>query len=203
MTACGCEPDETAALERKTLWALLAINGVMFIVEAAVGWWAESAALMADALDMFADASVYGVALFAVARSRHLQANAATASGILQIALGIGVLVEVVRRFLYGSDPVSVLMMVVGTIALIANVSCLVLIAKHREGGVHMRASWIFSTNDVIANVGVIISGGLVMYLGNRFPDLLIGALISVIVLRGGFHILREAKESRAGEVGA
>ena len=95
------------------------------------------------------------------------------------------------------------LMVVVGAIALIANVSCLILIAKHREGGVHMRASWIFSTNDVIANVGVIISGGMVMYLDNRFPDLVIGAVISVVVLRGGFRILHEAKESREGEIGA
>jgi len=203
VTGCGCELDETAELERRTLWALLTINGAMFIVEVILGWWAESTALIADSLDMFADASVYGVALYAVARSRHIQANAATTSGILQIALGIGVLIEVAHRLFYGSAPVSALMMVVGTVAFIANVSCLMLIAKHRKGGVHMRASWIFSTNDVIANTGVIISGGLVMYLGNRFPDLIIGAIISVVVIRGGFHILREAREVRAGEVGA
>jgi len=203
VTGCGCELDETAELERQTLWALLAINGTMFIVEMVMGWWADSTALIADSLDMFADASVYCVALYAVARSHRIQANAATLSGILQIALGIGVLIEVVHRFFYGSAPVSVLMMVVGAVALIANVSCLMLIAKHRKGGIHMRASWIFSTNDVIANIGVIISGGLVMYLGNRFPDLVIGTLISVVVLRGGLHILREAREARAGEVGA
>lgn len=203
MTDCGCELEQAAELERRTLWTLLAINGVMFIAEALAGWWGESAGLLADSLDMLADASVYGIALYAVGRSRGLQANAATASGVLQIALGLGVLVEVVRRFLYGSDPVSMLMMAVGAIALVANVSCLMLIAKHREGGIHMRASWIFSTNDVIANVGVIISGGLVMYLGNRLPDLIIGAVLSVVVLRGGIQILREAKEARAGEVGA
>ena len=201
MTGCGCELDETVELERKTLWALLSINGVMFVVEIIVGWWAESTALIADSLDMFADASVYSIALYAVARSRRLQANAAITSGILQIALGIGVLVEVVRRFLYGSEPVSMLMMGVGSIALIANVSCLILIAKHREGGVHMRASWIFSTNDVIANIGVILSGALVMYYGSNYPDLIIGTVISVIVLRGGFHILREAREERQGNV--
>lgn len=201
MAGCGCEHDETANLERKTLRALLTINGFMFVAEATAGWWAESTALIADSLDMFADASVYGVALFAVARSRHLQANAATISGILQIALGIGVLIEVVRRYIYGSDPVSVLMMVVGAIALIANLTCLVLIAKHRKGGVHMRSSWIFSTNDVIANIGVIISGTLVMYFGNRFPDLLIGGIISFIVFIGGFRILREAKDARKKEI--
>jgi Co/Zn/Cd efflux system component len=202
MSDCGGELDEAAELERQTLWILLAINGAMFIGEAIAGWWGDSTGLLADSLDMLADASVYGIALYAVGQSRGLQAGAATASGVLQIALGLGVLLEVGRRFLYGSDPVSPLMIAVGTLALVANVSCLLLIAKHRKGGVHMRASWIFSRNDVIANLGVILSGVLVMSLGSRLPDLLIGALIAVVVVRGGLQILREAKEAREGEVG-
>jgi len=193
---CGCEL--TAELERNTLSILLAINGVMFVVEAIAGFLAESTALLADSLDMFADASVYMVALYAVSRSRRFQSYTGTASGVLQTALGIGILIEVLRRFLYGSDPVSMLMMITGAIAFGANLICLMLIAKHRDGGIHMRASWIFSTNDVIANIGTIISGGLVMYLNNRFPDLIIGAVISVVVLRGGLHILCEAKRERA-----
>ena len=195
-TGCGCEL--TAELERSTLSTLLTINGIMFITEAITGWLAESTALLADSLDMLADASVYGVALYAVSRSHHFKSNAAIASGVLQTVLGFGILIEVVRRFLYGSDPVSMLMMAVGTIAFGANLICLMLIAKHREGGIHMRASWIFSTNDVIANIGTIISGGLVMYLDNRFPDLIIGAVISVVVLRGGFKILHEAKKTQS-----
>jgi len=194
---CGCGAESAAKLQRRTLWALLAINGVMFIAESLLGWWAESTALLADSLDMLADASVYGLSLYAVARTAKHQADAARASGILQIALGLGVLFEVIRRLLYGSEPVSLLMMLVGAAALAANLLCLVLIAKHRDGGVHMRASWIFSTNDVIANLGVIISGGLVMWLGSRLPDLIIGAIVSAIVLRGGLHILREAREAQ------
>jgi Co/Zn/Cd efflux system component len=168
----------------------------MFVAEAFAGWRGESTGLLADSLDMLADASVYGTALYAVGRSRRLQAGAAAASGVIQILLGIGVLIQVILRFLYGSDPVSVLMMTVGTLALAANVSCLLLIAKHREGGVHMRASWIFSTNDVIANAGVILSGGLVMVFGSRLPDLMVGAVISAVVLRGGLIIVRESREA-------
>ena len=66
----------------------------------------------------------------------------------------------------------------VGVIALIANVICLSLISKHREGEVHMRASWIFSKNDVIANVGLILSGWLVYETGVRWPDLIVGIAI-------------------------
>lgn len=191
------EFEEAAELERRTLWTLLAINGSMFVIEALAGWLADTAGVLADSLDMFADASVYAVALYAVGRSSRIQLTAATASGVGQMALGLGVLLEVVRRFLYGSEPVSALMIGVGAAALVANAVCLILIAKHRHGGIHMRASWIFSANDVIANLGVILSGALVLLLGSRIPDLVIGAVIAVIVVRGGIGILREVREEQ------
>ncbi|ABW67945.1 cation transporter [Desulfosudis oleivorans] len=189
-----CSPSEAARLERNTLWMLLVINGVMFVVEAGAGWWGESSGLVADSLDMLADAFVYAISLYAVGRSPGMQTGAARASGVLQMLLGLGVLVDVARRFVYGSEPVSLLMITIGTVALAANISCLLLLSKHRQGGVHMRASWIFSTNDVIANLGVILSGALVMVLGTRLPDLVIGAVIAFIVVRGGVRILGEAK---------
>jgi Co/Zn/Cd efflux system component len=196
MSGCGCS-DETESLERATLWLLLAINGVMFLVEASAGWWSESTGLLADSLDMFADALVYGIALYAVGQSSDLQSRSAKVSGWLQITLGVGVFVEVVRRFVFGSQPVSIVMIAVGATALAANVACLMLLAKHRKGGVHMRASWIFSTNDVIANIGVIASGALVMYFGSRVPDLIVGAIVSALVVFGGYRILLEVgKES-------
>ena len=89
-------------------------------------------------------------------------------------------------------------MMVVGLVALAANVLCLALIAKHRDGGVHMRASWIFSKNDVIANVGVILSGGLVYATGVRWPDLVVGIGIACIVFRGGMAIIADAQSERS-----
>jgi Co/Zn/Cd efflux system component len=190
----ACECDETEGLERRTLGTLLAINAAMFVFEAALGWLAESTGLIADSLDMLADASVYGLALYAVGRSSRLQSRAALISGALQIVLGVSVLAEVGRRSLYGSEPVSALMMAVGAVALAANVACMILIAKHREGGVHMRASWIFSTNDVIANCGVIVSGALVAALESSLPDLVIGAVIATIVVRGGVRIIAEAR---------
>jgi Co/Zn/Cd efflux system component len=197
MTGCGCS-EETERIERFTLWILLAINGLMFLVEAVAGWWGESTGLLADSLDMFADASVYGIALYAVGRSPDLQSRSATVSGWLQITLGIGVLVEVVRRIVFGSEPVSVMMIAVGATALAANISCLLLLAKHRKGGVHMRASWIFSSNDVIANIGVILSGAFVMYFESRIPDLIVGTIVSAFVLSGGYRILVEAGKERA-----
>ncbi len=203
MSNCGCGSDQTENLERKTLLALLAINAVMFFTEITLGFLAESTGLIADSLDMLADAGVYGLSLFVVGKGIERQSRAASISGVLQIILGIGVIVEVTRRLLFGSEPESLLIIAVGTAALMANIYCLFLLSRHREAGVHMRASWIFSTNDVIANFGVIISGLLVLALDNRYPDLVIGAIISAVVIRGGLKILHEAKEANKMRVDA
>lgn len=197
MSGCGCEIEIQDKSERRVLIALLLINGIMFVAELGVGWWAQSTALIADALDMLADAMVYGVGLYAVGKSILVKVHAARISGSLQVLLGLLVLVDIVRRLIVGSEPVSILMMSMGVIALIANVTCLILIAKHREAEVHMRASWIFSKNDVIANLGVILAGGLVAWTGSRLPDLVIGLLVALLVIRGGMLILQDAKATR------
>jgi Co/Zn/Cd efflux system component len=54
-----------------------------------------------------------------------------------------------------------------------------------------MKASWIFSANDVIANLGLIVAGLLVALTGSRYPDLVIGFLIGLIVLNGARRILQ------------
>lgn len=182
---------QEAEREAGILKWLLAINGIMFVIEITVGWWAQSTGLIADSLDMFADAAVYGVALYAVGHSVRMKLRAAHFSGWLQIILALGALGEVVRRLVLGSEPVSTLMMSFGLVALAANVTCLLLIAKSRDSGAHMKASWIFSANDVIANLGVILAGGLVAWTGSRYPDLVIGLIIGLIVLNGARRILQ------------
>jgi len=187
--------------QRKTLLIVLAINAFMFVFEFALGLAAESTGLIADSLDMLADATVYSLSLYAVGKTDALKGRAATISGVVQTLLAVLVIVDVFRRFTFGSEPVSALMVGVGVVALIANSICLSLISRHREDGVHMRASVIFSKNDVIANIGVIVSGALVWVLDSRYPDLVIGIVIAIIVLRGGLQILREAA-NHPGEPG-
>jgi len=195
MSDCGCEVEITDNSQKRVLYWLLGINALMFVVEFSVGWIAQSTALVADSLDMLADAIVYGIGLYAVGRAIADKARAATISGYFQILLALLILVDIVRRIVLGSEPVSALMMGMGSLALVANVICLLLIQKHKDGEVHMRASWIFSTNDVIANAGVILSGALVWWLDMRWPDIVIGAVIVLVILRGARMILREAKE--------
>jgi len=202
MADCGCEVEVKNLEEGGVLIALLCINAFMFLAEISIGIFSESTALIADSLDMLADAAIYGLGLYAVGRSRSVKTRAARLSGIGQVMLGVMVMADVIRRLIVGSDPESVLMIAVGIVALVANVICLMLIARHREGEVHMRASWIFSKNDVIANVGIILAGGLVYLLDTRLPDLIIGLLISLIVVRGGMHIIKDADMERKLQAG-
>ena len=195
---CDCELEAKNGEERRVLVTLLLINAGMFVLEMAFGIFAQSTALIADALDMLADAAVYGIGLYAVGRAIRHKVRAARVSGVLQMLLGLGVLFEVIRRFVTGSAPEPQIMIGIGVLALIANSVCLALIAKHRDGEIHMRASWIFSRNDVLANLGVVIAGVLVAALDSYLPDLIVGGVIAAIVVSGGIRIIREAKHELA-----
>lgn len=185
---------EVSAAESRVLKQLLAINAVMFVIELVVGFAAQSTGLIADSLDMFADAAVYGMSLYAVGKAVHYKRRAARFSGYIQLILAVMALSEVLRRAFYGGEPDAPLMMGISLLALIANVSCMALLSKHREGEVHMKASWIFSTNDVIANLGVIAAGAIVYFTKDQWPDLVIGSIIALVVLSGAFKILRISK---------
>lgn len=198
MSNCGCEVTLKNNEQKHVLYWLLSINAVLFVAEFGIGWFAQSTALIADSLDMLADAVVYAIGLYAVGRAAHHKARAAMLSGYFQMALGLLIIADIVRRAYFGSEPASGLMMGMGSVALAANVICLMLIQKHRHDDVNMRASWIFSSNDVIANAGVIVSGALVGWLNARWPDMVIGCIIVVIVLRGAHMILKDARKELA-----
>ena len=195
MSGCGCEVEIKDASQKRVLYWLLGINATMFLVEMTIGILADSTALIADSMDMLADAVVYGIGIYAVGKSILHKAKAAQISGYFQLLLGVIILIDITRRLFLGSEPISSLMIGMGFIALIANVACLVIIRNHKNDEVHMRASWIFSANDVIANMGVIIAGVLVVWLDSRVPDQVIGCIVSIVVLRGAWMILKDAKQ--------
>jgi Co/Zn/Cd efflux system component len=170
MAKCGCELGPEEGIHSRLLVTLLAINATMFVVEAFVGWLAQSIALLADSLDMLADAAVYGIALLAVGRSDQFKIRAAFSSGIFQLLLALAVAGDVLRRSLYGSEPESPFMIGIGLLALCANLSCMALVQKHRHGEVHIRASWVFTKNDALANLGTVV-GGILVWLTKTAVD--------------------------------
>ena len=197
--SCSCDSDlalETEAQQR-VLRIALALNTTMFIVGLVAGLLGQSSSLIADALDMLADASAYAIALGAVGRSARFKAGAATLSGSLLLLLGVIVLLDIGRRALLGSEPESAVMMAVAFVSLLVNATVLRMLGRYREGEVHLRATWTFTRVDVIVNVDVMLSGLLVLLTGSRFPDLVVGGAIGVYVMKEAFEILGEAREAR------
>jgi len=199
--SCGCHSDQSVetAAQRGVLRLALGLNATMFVVGMVAGLIGQSSSLIADALDMLADASAYAIALGAVGRSARFKAGAASLSGGLLLVLGILVLLDVGRRALVGSEPESMVMMAVAFVSLLVNATVLRMLGRYREGEVHLRATWIFTWVDVIANIGVMLSGLLVWLTGARFPDLVMGAAIGIYVAKEAIEILSEAREARRG----
>jgi len=200
MSPCACKLDIEQQEQLKVLWWLLALNATMFVVDLIAGWKAESTGLIADAFDMLADAFVYGIGLYAVGRSHRDKARAALASGVFQVALSCIVVLHAGHRFIQGGEPWSEIMIAMGMLSLAVNLCCLALISRYRHGEVHMRASWIFSSNDVLANLGVILGGILVHITKSPLPDLAIGLIIGALICFGGVKIIREARMSKPME---
>ncbi len=181
--------------QRKLLWTVLLINFGFFIIEVTTGFVSRSMGLVADSLDMLADSIVYGLSLFAVGSTIAFKKRIAKASGYFQIILAVLGFIEVIRRFV-GIDtlPGFETMIVVSTFALIGNGICLYLLQKSKSQEAHMKASMIFTSNDVIINIGVITAGILVHLLDSNKPDLIIGAIVFVLVIQGAFRILKLGK---------
>ncbi len=192
---CECsQHTATSEQERHTLRIALFLNGAMFIVGMSAGWWAQSTGLMADALDMLADASAYAIALLAVNRGTFFKVQAARWSGTILLLLGVGILAEVAWKCLHGNEPQGTIMMAFSLLSLLVNVSVLRMLAPFRQGEVHLRATWIFTKVDVIANLGVFVTGTLVYFLNLSWADAAIGLLIGAYVVKESIEILHTAK---------
>ncbi len=178
--------------DRRTLILVLAINTGFFVVEIVAGLLARSLSLMADGLDMLADAFVYGLALVAIGKAASHKRRVAHISGYIQLGLaGVG-FAEVLRRSVRAEAmPEPWTMAVVSLFALIGNLTCLYLLRKSKDGEAHMQASWIFTSTDAKVNVGVISAAGLVVITGTHWPDVIVGTVVFGLVLRGALRILR------------
>jgi len=182
--------------QRKLLWTVLVINFAFFIIEMATGFFSKSMGLVADSLDMLADSFVYGISLFAVGGTLIKKKRIANLAGYFQITLAIIGFLEVLRRF-FGNEelPNFETMIIVSILALIANGICLYLMQKSKsKDEAHMKASLIFTSNDVIINLGVISAGLLVHWLNSGEPDLIIGTIVFILVIQGAIRILKISK---------
>jgi cation diffusion facilitator family transporter len=199
MSDCDCRDVQVSDEGgRRTLILALCLNAMMFVVGLIAGLAGQSSGLIADSLDMLADASAYAIGLLAFGRSALFKARAATLSGSILLVLGAGVVIDAARRGFYGSTPHSLLMIGIASVSLVVNSTVFYLLGKQKNRNeVHVRASYIFTRADVVANIGVILSGLILLTTGFRYVDLISGGAIGIYVIREAVEILREARTAR------
>ena len=178
---------------RRVLVVVMMLNLLMFVLEFGAGIIADSAALMADSVDMLADGLVYGISLYALDRSLRWRAGMALAKGAFILGLGLGVILQIVLKIVWGQPPESGIMLVFGALALVANVSCVALLWPYRRHDVNLSSTFECSRNDVFANVGVISAAFLVSMTASPWPDIAIAVVIAFLFIRSAIRVTREA----------
>ena len=201
MADCCCTPPPlnldadkgNAAKYRRVLWAVLAINAVMFVVEVGAGLAAGSASLQADALDFLGDAANYGISLFVVGMALRYRASAALAKGATMGAFGLWVIGTVVWHAVHGTLPSAFTMGAVGFAALAANAASFGLLWAYRYGDANMRSAWICTRNDVLGNVAVLLAALGVFGTGTGWPDIIVAAIMAALALQGATIVVRQS----------
>ena len=179
--------------QRRVLVIVLALNAIMFVVEFGAGLIAGSAALMADSIDMLGDALVYGLSLYALARSDRWKAGAAVAKGAFILALAGIVMVEIGIKLASGVPPLAPWMLGVGTLALAVNLICFRLLWRFRSQDLNMSSTFECSQNDLLANAGVLAAAAAVWATGSGWPDIAVAALLAAVLLRSAVRVLGRA----------
>jgi Co/Zn/Cd efflux system component len=178
---------------RRVLVVVMMLNLMMFVLEFGAGIIADSAALMADSVDMLGDGLVYGISLYALDRSLRWRAGMALAKAAFILGLGLGVVLQIVLKIVWGQPPASGLMLVFGGMALAANVSCVALLWPYRRHDVNLSSTFECSRNDVFANVGVLAAALLVSATASPWPDIAIAAVIAFLFFRSSLRVARDA----------
>jgi Co/Zn/Cd efflux system component len=178
---------------RRVLVVVMMLNFLMFVLEFGAGIIADSAALMADSVDMLGDGLVYGISLYALDRSLRWRAGMALAKAAFILALGLGVVVEIVVKMIWGQPPISEIMLIFGGMALVANLACVGLLWPYRRHDVNLSSTFECSRNDVFANIGVVAAAMLVSLTASPWPDIAIAAIIAFLFFRSALRVTREA----------
>jgi len=178
---------------RRVLWAVLAINAVMFLIEIGAGLAAGSASLQADALDFLGDAANYAISLMVVGMALRYRAAAALAKGLTMGAFGLWVVGTVIWHAAHGTLPSAFTMGAVGVAALAANAASFGLLWAYRKGDANMRSAWICTRNDVLGNIAVLLAALGVFGSGTGWPDVIVAAVMAGLALQGAVVVAQQS----------
>ena len=197
------DPNRGNSAYRRILWAVLAINGVMFLVEAGAGLAAGSASLQADALDFIGDAANYAISLTVVGMALRRRATAALLKGATMGIFGLWIIGIVVWNIMDGTLPSAITMGAVGFAALAANALSFSLLWVYRSGDANMRSAWICTRNDVIGNLAVLVAAAGVFGTKTGWPDIVVATIMAALALQGATIVIRQSLAEMRQPIGA
>lgn len=192
---CGSDVKFDGVSEgfKRALWAVIAINGTMFLVEMVAGVFAGSQALMADALDFLGDTVTYSISLFVIGMPLIWRSRAALFKGGILGLMGLWVLGSTTYHVFILDVPHAEMMGVIGFLALVANLTSVMLLLKYRNGDANVRSVWLCSRNDAIGNVAVILAASGVWATATAWPDLIVAAIMASLFFWSSVQIISQA----------
>ena len=179
---------------RRALWIVVLLNVGYGVVEAVGGFLSGSQSLRADALDFVGDGLISFLGLLALRWSLKARARTALLQGLFLAALGVGVLASTAYRMIVQQQPEAELMGVFAGGALLVNLAAAAVLLPHRTGDANVRAIWLFSRNDALGNLAVVVAAGLVAWTGSPWPDLVVAVAIAALFLQSAWAIVRDAR---------
>ncbi len=196
--AKSCELEALGKKQSRVLWIVLAINLTMFFVEMGSSFFASSLSLAGDSLDMLGDAVAYGSSLYVIRRGAASKAKSAALKGGIILVCAVAVLARAVHQMVFPEIPVASVMGAIGTLALVANLTCLLLLSRHRQDDINMSSVWLCSRNDIIANVSLLGAAALVHVTQSHWPDVIVGLALAALFLKSGLSVLAGARAQLA-----
>jgi Co/Zn/Cd efflux system component len=189
-------PDlsHVTASYKRALWIVVLLNLSYGIVEVVGSFLAGSQALQADSLDFIGDGLISFLGLMAVGWGLAARAKAALLQGIFLGLLGVGVVGSTFYRLFVDYEPQTTLMAGFAVVAFAVNVAAAMVLIPHRKGDANMRAVWLFSRNDAIGNLAVVLAAGLVWWLQTPLPDLVVAFAVAGLFLNSAWSIVRDAR---------
>lgn len=202
MSACcgaGATFDGLSPAYRRRLWAVIAINACMFVVEMVAGHLAGSQALQADALDFLGDTLTYGLSLAVIGAAVSVRSAAALVKGFSLAAMGLWVLGATLWRVFVEGTPEAEVMGAIGFLALLANLASVTLLVRYKDGDANVRSVWLCSRNDAIGNAAVMLAALGVWGTASGWPDLLVAGIMAALFLSSSVQITAQALRERRG----
>lgn len=193
--------DGMSAHYKRILWWVIAINGVMFIIEMSAGIGAQSQALQADALDFLGDTLTYGISLWVIGKSLTLRSNVALFKGYSLLLMALWVFGSTLYRFFVLGSPDAFTMGGIALLAFTANVISVLLLMRYKDGDANVRSVWLCSRNDAIGNLVVLVAASGVWFSGSAMPDLIVAFILASLFLSSAFQIIKQAKLEKASQL--